>query len=233
MAADARIPRLAEGTALAELAARLGHLPFDRALPQTLPGYVPFEAMPLTADDLGVLAGDHAAFGQRGFGVVYQRVPLSREQLADPGRVAECLAAGGTAVLSSVHRYLPTLGRLCDQMSAACGLRAYAVGFTTPPHQQGQPVHWDRDHALLLQVKGSKRWRVHRPVIGGAHDLTQEWTARGFTAAEREQMAAAAHLTVTLTPGDVLWIPRGWPHEGVAGGEGSEHVTIGLLDRRA
>jgi hypothetical protein len=104
-------------SAVADLAGRLGRLPFGTARPLALPGYVPPEAMPLVAGDLGALASDHATFGHRGFGVVYDQVALTREDLTDPDRVAECLAAGGTAVLSSVNRFLPTLRRLCEQVS--------------------------------------------------------------------------------------------------------------------
>ena len=76
--------------------------------------------------------------------------------------------------------------------------------------------HWDFMDVLVVQVHGSKQWRVWSaevpdPIEGGPFNAS-----------------VAPDEEVELTPGDVLFIPRGEPHSAAVSAERSVHLTIGL-----
>jgi len=78
---------------------------------------------------------------------------------------------------------------------------------------------------FVLQVAGTKRWRV-RPPVHPSPLRDQPWTDH------REAIARAAQTTpeleVELAPGDTLYLPRGWLHSATALGEVSTHLTMGV-----
>jgi 50S ribosomal protein L16 3-hydroxylase len=91
----------------------------------------------------------------------------------------------------------------------------------------GVGPHLDSYDVFLLQVRGRRRWRIGRP---GAAVLREDVPLRmlaGF-------VPTAQWL---LEPGDMLYLPPGWGHDGVAEGEAitasigfraSGHVALGV-----
>jgi hypothetical protein len=78
---------------------------------------------------------------------------------------------------------------------------------------------------FVLQVDGTKRWRIHEPVLPDPLERTP-WGGR------KEEVSATADgpaaLDVVLAPGDALYLPRGWLHSAEAQGERSLHLTVGV-----
>ncbi len=67
--------------------------------------------------------------------------------------------------------------------------------------------HLDQYDVFLIQGKGQRHWRVGKP---GHHKAI-------FPHPQLSQIAPFdACIDVVLNPGDVLYIPPGWPHEGIA-----------------
>jgi len=77
---------------------------------------------------------------------------------------------------------------------------------------------------LVLQVSGSKSWRVWDDIPFPSPSRATPW-------ANKQSPAGVAHA-LTLNPGDALYLPRGVMHEGVAqaGDAPSLHITIGFLE---
>ena len=78
---------------------------------------------------------------------------------------------------------------------------------------------------FVLQVAGEKRWRISEPVHP-APLRDQPWTDR------RAEVAARAEeeplIDTVLTPGDALYLPRGYLHAAEALGGVSCHLTVGV-----
>jgi ribosomal protein L16 Arg81 hydroxylase len=92
--------------------------------------------------------------------------------------------------------------------------------YVTPPNAKGVKPHFDTQEGFLIQVDGSKRWKVYKPV----HESPP--VEGSYTSVEPERLSEPSCETV-LNPGDVLYIPRGFPHEGIAGdGQASLHITL-------
>ncbi|WP_239655745.1 JmjC domain-containing protein, partial [Streptomyces sp. M10] len=97
--------------------------------------------------------------------------------------------------------------------------------YVPPPQNRGFDDHYDVHDVFVLQIEGTKRWLVHRPVHPDPL-RDQPWTDRRSAVAEAA--ASEPYLDVVLAPGDVLYLPRGWLHAAQAQGAVSVHLTLGI-----
>ncbi len=146
------------------------------------------------------------------------------DQVADD-KVLGQLAGGATLVLQALHRSWPPLVRFGSELAAELGHPVQINAYITPPQNQGFAAHYDTHDVFVLQIAGTKRWRIHEPVLPDPLPH-QTWDGRRN---EVQARAAQAPLIDTLLePGDALYLPRGYLHSAVAQGELSIHLTIGV-----
>ncbi|WP_010539989.1 cupin domain-containing protein [Dietzia alimentaria] len=143
----------------------------------------------------------------------------------DPDGVLTQFAAGATIVLQGLHRLWPPIINFVRGMTSDVGHPVQTNAYITPPANRGFDPHYDAHDVFVLQVAGTKRWRVHEPVH--RHPLSdQPWTDH------REAIAARAAsepvIDAVLEPGDCLYLPRGWVHSAEAQGKTSIHLTVGV-----
>ena len=146
------------------------------------------------------------------------------DQVADD-KVLSQLADGATLVLQALHRTWPPLVRFGSALAAELGHPVQINAYITPPQNQGFSAHYDTHDVFVLQVAGTKRWTIHRPVLDDPLP-DQGWDHR------KAQVAARATekplIDTLLAPGDTLYLPRGYLHSAVAQGEVSVHLTVGV-----
>lgn len=134
--------------------------------------------------------------------------------------VLDDMRAGGTLVLDQLHRREPKLGLLCRVLAAELGHRFQTNLYLTPPNGKGFSPHWDNHDVFILQVVGSKHWKVEkdRRTIPDKHE------AMG---SEGRELRGELHSFV-LEQGDLIYMPRGFVHAAECGQESSLHVTLGV-----
>jgi ribosomal protein L16 Arg81 hydroxylase len=140
-------------------------------------------------------------------------------------RVMALFADGATLVLQGLHRLWPPLIDLAGALSTELGHPVQINAYVTPPSNRGFDPHYDTHDVFVLQVAGQKRWRIHPPVL--ADPLrSMPWSERAG------EVAAAAGgeplIDAVLSPGDALYLPRGYLHAAEALGGVSVHLTIGV-----
>ncbi|MEU8438280.1 cupin domain-containing protein [Streptomyces sp. NPDC029216] len=139
---------------------------------------------------------------------------------ADEHRIRALLNEGATLLLRRVDQWHGPTRDLLARLSAELGLAVEAFCFVTPPGTQGVPLHRDDADVLVLQLNGSKAWRVHE---GPADGYWEHGRVEGDRPAEV--------LRTTLDAGGVLYIPRGFAHEAVGGDEGlSVHLSLTIRE---
>jgi len=155
-------------------------------------------------------------------------VPLDN-YLLDDGRVDlpglfAAFDKGATLVVSRFHELHAPLMRFCRGLEQVFLHGVQANIYLTPPSAQGFRVHYDTHDVLVLQVTGEKRWRLWDGQPVPRPTWRTPWP--GDIEPQGEP------TTLTLRPGDTLYVPRGVLHDAAAqdGEEPSLHVTIGLLD---
>ncbi|MET0701605.1 MAG: cupin domain-containing protein [Mycobacterium sp.] len=143
----------------------------------------------------------------------------------DSAKVLAQFAAGATIVLQGLHRLWPPLIEFVGRMVEDLGHPTQANAYITPPTSRGFDPHYDVHDVFVLQVQGEKRWIVHEPVHVDPLP-SQPWT--DHRAAITERVLDNPVLDCVLTPGDAMYLPRGWIHSAAALETTSIHLTIGV-----
>ena len=140
-------------------------------------------------------------------------------------RVLGLFAEGASIVLQGLHRAWEPVADTARDVARDLGHPVQVNAYVTPPQNQGFDDHYDVHDVFVVQVAGTKRWRVRPPVLDRPL-RSQPWTDRRD--AVREAATRPPELEVTLAPGDCLYLPRGWLHAATALGETSIHLTVGV-----
>jgi len=137
----------------------------------------------------------------------------------DPVAVFKLFSKGTSIVLSNMQRKLPKLTALCRSLTAETSIPFQTNLYLTPPRSQGFRLHYDTHDVFILQIAGSKNWRIY--------DSPVELPARGRGYSAYKQEPGALSDKFVLQQGDLLYMPRGWYHEAISDESTSLHITLG------
>ena len=133
-------------------------------------------------------------------------------------------AQGATINLTYLHERWPPLDQFCRTLAAELSAQIKSNIYLTPPRVQGLREHFDTHDVFVAQISGSKRWRFYEtrhplPLQNQRYSWPPE--GPGEPVAEFE-----------LTPGDLLYIPRGVVHDATCTEEASLHLAVGVIPVR-
>lgn len=137
---------------------------------------------------------------------------------------ADAIASGTTLILNDIaDRANRALADLVDDMARVTGAEVGVNAYISERDSTGFGRHWDDHDVVIVQLTGTKHWRIFEPI-----DLAP---LRGWTSDEAGGREA---LSILLRPGQGLLLPRGWGHAvGGFPGELSAHLTISVTRTRA
>ena len=137
----------------------------------------------------------------------------------DIRKLRDVLGTGATLVIDNVDEMLPNIGATAAQLSTMVGeyvqTHLYATAGDTPAFSP----HWDVVDVLVVQVEGTKHWDVYGP---GTPNPIDADTDPDNTRPDEPEWSGV------LTPGDVLYLPRGWWHSVHGMGGTSLHLSYGF-----
>ncbi len=151
------------------------------------------------------------------------RRKIATEEFADAhGRVDalrlfKLFEDGATIVYKDADAHFPALATLCRSAEKQFNSRFSVNVYWAPAGGQAFPVHYDANNLFALQISGSKQWRVYQPQF--QLPLPDEHC---YDALPDENLLAQ----FTLNAGDMLYVPRGFPHLVSAGDQPSLHITL-------
>lgn len=154
--------------------------------------------------------------------------------MPNAGAVRRYLNDGCSLSIRRLQTIKPALQILRREVAAETGYETHFNAYLTPPKQHGLRYHFDPYVTLVIQIHGSKVWPLHRPFVENPVEEYENFRRRGFTDDERKRLQTTApEQEVTLEPGDVFWLPRGWVHSphNRNGDESSLHLTFALKQR--
>jgi len=133
----------------------------------------------------------------------------------NPPALAKLTRQGASVVHNDLHRLVPGLWDLvCDaarHFREQVGL-GLIMSFGT---RSAFKRHFDQEDLLIVQLEGSKDWRFYgEPVPGPALKRTPD------------ELPAEISATLTMRPGDVLYVPAGLTHQCTSHGYS---MHLGLL----
>lgn len=129
--------------------------------------------------------------------------------------------AGATVILNHLHRRHPPLAELCAALELEFSALFQANVYLTPPAAQGFKPHFDTHDVFVLQIAGSKRWRLYGTPVDRA--------LKGHGDDARQDDPGPVGEELEMRAGDTLYIPRGLVHDAKSTGETSLHVTVGVM----
>jgi ribosomal protein L16 Arg81 hydroxylase len=135
-------------------------------------------------------------------------------------RVREEYQSGATISLPGFHRAWPPLGALTAAIEAQMSHPVHTNIYLTPGAAAGFTPHFDTHEVFVLQIAGTKHWVIYPPPIELPH--------RSQPFDPRLAVNAAPLLEFDLTPGDLLYLPRGFVHTTTTPASFSLHVTLGI-----
>ena len=145
---------------------------------------------------------------------------------------------------SPFHAYLDGASIICNHMeyyskavySLCVNLRktfphVFVNTYLTPPNSQAVAPHADDRDVLVWQSAGKKKWIVYKdPPIPFPYHKEQVGKSNEYQIPDNIlKKTAEPYLEITLNPGDILYIPRGYVHEAYTSKSNpSFHLTIAL-----
>jgi ribosomal protein L16 Arg81 hydroxylase len=130
------------------------------------------------------------------------------------------MRAGDTLMLDRLDERNAKLDLLCRMVGPELGTPVHTNLYLTPPDGQGTYPHWDNHDVFILQVVGSKHWKIEK---------ARRCEPDRFEKMEKDDRELKGELYhFTLERGDLVYIPRGYVHAAECGAEPSLHITFAV-----
>jgi ribosomal protein L16 Arg81 hydroxylase len=150
-------------------------------------------------------------------------VPWGKDVFAAVADVDKVLAEyrrGATIIFQALHRSWRPFARFCRDLEKRLSFPLQTNVYLTPPSSQGFAPHYDTHDVFVLQVAGSKHWRIYgSPVPLPDRSLP--------SSSRRVEIGEPLH-ELDVSPGDLIYMPRGYIHEGLTSESESLHITVGI-----
>jgi ribosomal protein L16 Arg81 hydroxylase len=127
----------------------------------------------------------------------------------------------GQSVIVELRRLWPEVDRLTRSFEQTFERGASAELYLTPPNAQAFDVHYDLADVFLFQLGGSKTWHVYDPVAEAPSPARSENR-------DCASLVGEPKWVFEVRAGDLLYMPYGFPHQGLTSNESSLHITFGV-----
>ncbi|CUI14636.1 Hypothetical protein, putative [Bodo saltans] len=153
-----------------------------------------------------------------------KRVPFQLSGRVDEPTLSACIKEGWSVRFLRPHEHSPSMAEFVSTIEEVFQCSSGVNSYWTPKGSQGFAPHYDDVDVFLLQLEGSKRWRLHEA------PLPSDRLSRHSSEDYKPNEIGPAMITTTLRAGDVLYMPRGTVHQGDTYAtdpqEDSLHVTF-------
>ncbi|MFI8353873.1 JmjC domain-containing protein [Streptomyces cyaneofuscatus] len=188
---------------------------------------------PLTWDDLNEIIATHrlepprmrlSREGEAVPATAYSVLRTNRRGVSwyqpQPAEFHARLAEGASLVIDAVDQIHPPVRDSAVGLERFFRTTVQVNAYASWTAEEGFGTHWDDHDVVVLQLEGSKRWKIYGPT-------RQSPAWRDVEAPEAPTGDPIADMV--LAPGDMLYLPRGWWHAVSADqGTASLHLTFGL-----
>lgn len=139
----------------------------------------------------------------------------------NPDELNSVLVDGATLVLDAVDEFSPELRRL---------VRGFARTFASVPQinlyacfgaDPGFGMHWDDHDVFIFQLDGNKHWKVFEPTRPSP-------SYKDVESPPEVDDGQSPYFDKTLSPGQILYVPRGHWHNVLGMNETTMHLTLGI-----
>ena len=155
--------------------------------------------------------------------LVYEKQPLPYSELS---KLGEWLEKGATLVINHTHQIDPINEQFAESLTNDVNAPVNINCYVSFPSKQGFDCHYDTHDVFIVHTAGVKSWCVFEPIRKFPIDRDPDSDKKLQSLPED----AKPYLECQLTPGDVLYIPRGHWHYAISE-EPCIHLTVSHSNR--
>jgi hypothetical protein len=147
-----------------------------------------------------------------------------RARWADPAKVDLFLAMGASMVGNAVEEVAPEVREVTAALGRQFGGAAGANAYCSFREVQAFDSHCDLHEVFAVHCEGEKVWNVYE------NRAEAPVRSLDFEGAQQviDRAKGGVAMRVTMRPGDLLYIPRGFYHDATASSEASLHLTFSV-----
>ena len=149
--------------------------------------------------------------------------PGRDQAIASLSDIYDAYAGGFTIVVNNLERRWAPLAGFAAGLERRLQSRVTINVYATPRAAQGFARHFDTHDVFVLQIAGDKTWGVSPPETRLPLPASPGSPGSPFAVGK-----PAACEECVVTPGDLLYLPRGVVHEARTGAGSSVHLTVGV-----
>ncbi|KAG5679741.1 hypothetical protein PVAND_009285 [Polypedilum vanderplanki] len=125
--------------------------------------------------------------------------------------------------------YIPTVYKMNSKLQEYFHCMIGTNVYLTPKDSQGFAPHFDDIEAFVLQLEGSKHWRVYNP-----RDNFETLARTSSDNFPQNEVGSEPIIDVILEAGDLLYFPRGFVHQAnTVEDKHSLHITVSMYQKNA
>lgn len=146
---------------------------------------------------------------------------VDRDDTSDTNKLYNSYSQGDTLAFNFVQLYWESAAKLCWEFEHFFNFPVGINMYFTPRNSQGFAPHFDTHDVFVVQVEGSKVWRIYdswEQLPSGIEDNNPLLP----------EVLGKPRREVHLRAGDLLYLPRGHVHEAQTTDASSIHFTIGV-----
>jgi ribosomal protein L16 Arg81 hydroxylase len=194
----------------------------------------------VSGSDIDYMVSVASSFESDTVEVLGNTKPITGSQKRMPSAFYNAYREGASLRVRRVNRLSKPLWTLCVSLQEFFGFQVSANLYVTPANSHGLERHYDRHDTIILQIAGSKKWRVsgspielplqHAPLLEFEH-AGNDLRYRGAPLMQEvlEKFPDDNPLDeFELQQGDLLYLPRGFVHQAWSTDSLSAHVTLGV-----
>ena len=145
-------------------------------------------------------------------------------QRPDSVKVQSLVRRGASILLNDIDKHNPALRAMANALREMTGGQVQANLYFSMRQRQAFGPHFDFHDVYAVHCCGEKSWHLYE----GCEDAPVAHPAMAKDDEALLRAAGGQSATYDLTPGDLLYIPRGRYHDALASANGAVHVAFGV-----